>query len=191
MVFTTLDPNMVDPSTNAQQGDLLLEQAASSSTELQFTSVIDSTYSHFYLVLDEIVMSNSGTAIRIQLSTDNGSSYLSGGSDYGYGIHYTSTLGQHGITSSNAAGFINIGTNFGIESDDHVNGRVFLYGANDVGKTTQIESIILHGAAGSPTVLRSATLGMLYGNTGAINALRIYPSAGTFTSGEVRLYGVK
>lgn len=191
MPFPTLDPDMVDANTNATRGELLLEQAASASTELLFTGAMSSTYSQFLIVVDELVMSTVGTALRVQLSKDDGATYISAAASYGYGIHFTSTSGQHGVTSSNSATFVNLASNFGIETEDHINGYCRLYGANEAGKTTDYEGVIMHGTNGSPTIMRSATGGGLYGDTSVINAFRIYPSAGTFTSGTVKLYGIK
>lgn len=170
---------------------LLSTATASSSTEIDFTSSIDSTYG-IYIIKYHGVRASSGTPIlRVRTSTDGGSTFDSGATDYKYVKIYNS-VGNATVTgfSSTGADHIRIthATGVGSSTTDSANGEIVIYDPSDTSKYTGI-SYSTFSIVGTDS---QNERGMGYRvSAGDVDAIRIYPSTSNFAEGEFRLYGVK
>ena len=156
---------------------LLATATASSSASLNFTSVITSAYTGYYLVVENLLTSTTCN-VDLKLSTNNGSTFAASALcattawtlNSGSAPSYDGTSGTMRISTNNASstycGFANISIQgsgtlawWGILTGDHSD-------------NTSDESFVGKTSTG-------------------INAFQLLPTAGTFTSGKVYLYGIK
>lgn len=171
---------------------ILQSQTASNSAELDFTSLITSTYDLYVVEFVNLLPVTNGVDIWLQFSTNNGSSWDATSGHYTWGgfrlITNPSGSGQAG---SNSDSKINISTQTSEMSNSSNGGlsgtlKIFdpLNGTNwpkvtwltDCFDTTSFDLFIF--GAGS------------YHVTTPANAFRILAASGNLASGTVRLYGV-
>jgi hypothetical protein len=174
-------------NSNPSSGDLVLiqSQTASGSSGLTFTTGISSTYDVYYLTYYDVTLAGGDGSINMQYSINGGSSYISSAS---YAI------GGWGSNSNGASGVYAIasGTAFlleGAQTDGTIipaNGKFYLYGLSSSILNQTITGATFSNQAG--TVRNTDFSGQLT-NTAAVNALQIFPGAGTF-SGTFKLYGI-
>jgi hypothetical protein len=159
-------------------------KVASSSTELDFTSVISATYGDYEIRIRDLVTSSASADIWIQLSTNNGSSWITTGYSWGriyMGVSQTLSVGG---SQSSSSGFTVVG---GVGSTlASISGRGILFNLDSVEviKSFLFDSLILQTGTTGTNMQR---FGGSLPTTSAINAIRILPSTGTFTSGSVTL----
>ena len=176
-----------DTSLAAQIGgkiDLVSTVNASAASNVAFTGLA-STYAYYILVSGNLHQS-AVTNLKMQVSTDNGSTWDSAAKYASQGNRMAGSLlyfGQNSQTSFDIAEYI---TNSG-------SGKNFLnmeiYGANDA--TCHFKA---HSRAGYSNVV--ATNGKYFdmvhvrADLTAVNAIKLYAASGTIT-GDFYLYGVK
>lgn len=155
---------------------LLATATASTSSTLNFTSDISSSYSSYILVIENLLPSTT-SSLSMAFSSDNGSTYavsvngskiaandLTGTS----APTYTTTTGSSGVTIAAGSGgniyngILNFTAGF---TDPIIYGNI-CYRANSIANITAMP-------------------------IAAFNAFKLFPSTGSFTSGTVYLYGVK
>ena len=158
---------------------------ASSSATIDFTSLDNTTYRDFILVMSSLLPATDNVELWVRLSTDNGSGF--GTSDCRYA--YT------GFSDANSA--ISFGTNvqsqirlmdgIGNAAGEGINGVIQLHNP----RSTAPVHITFH-TAGVGTDSRSrVTNGGGYRNTSAdVDAIRVLFSSGNIASGTITLYGV-
>jgi len=172
---------------------LLSTQTASNSSEISFTSNIDSTYDSYIFKLINVHTDTDNTYVTFNFSTDGGSNY---------NVTKTSTffMARHNEADTESAvdyqtnrdlaqstGDQQIDVDTGNGSDESVNGTLQLYNPSS---TTFVKHFI--GRFSVYTYHDYARDNYLagYGNTtSAINAIRFKPSSGTF-DGIIKMYGV-
>lgn len=160
---------------------LLATATASTSSTLDFTSVITSSYSSYRLVFENLLTSTTAT-IGVKLSADNGANYT---------LNFGSLLEtlQFGASQSNTLTGIN-NTNPAVISTSR-QATFSGYGSFAVDTNKIVwESLTLENTSGNNQAARTSIFSQ-NGNATAVNAIRFLPSAGTFTSGKIYLYGVK
>lgn len=167
-------------------GETLLDaQTASSSSEIDLTTGIDSTYEEYEIKLSGIVAGTSGAAIDLLVSTDGGTTFKTGASDYQWGVRY---LSGTAASNSDADSRINL-TGLGLSSSagHHADITIRLIKPSSSSLHTYIHWT---GAVRSSSYARIDLLvgGGGYVATTAVDAIRIKMSSGTF-SGDVRLSG--
>ncbi len=179
----------IDPVYIANAGSLIKLQTltASASSTLNFVSQISSTYQSYFVVVENLTFVASTGYLQIKFSTDNGATWLNSGYQGGcqtFPCNQTPTNG----TNSNSAGFgSQLIPLLSQGSSSQANGNVYLFGVGSALQPT------LNGnfTTGSPsgTMYNEICCG---GNTSTgVNAIRFYPSTGTFGSGTITLYGIK
>lgn len=153
---------------------------ASGASSIDFTG-LGTTYDYYVIESSGFTLSSSATLL-LRASTDNGSTYLSGATDYAYaqmiGIPpdvypaFNSSIGASQIPISNYI-------NFGAQGQTYI--RLFGAGKSQLFTTSTLasstEQRVLQNS-GNRTV------------SGAVNAVRLFASSGTVT-GTFKLYGVK
>lgn len=182
-LLTSDGTNWTSASASASGAALTLIQAqdASNSTTIDFTTGIVGSM-HLLLVLRAIVPATDGATLRMQISTDGGSTWKT--SSYLTGINtmpYNSTT----LTNTNStADFVLSGPLDNGSSTSFAHGAIDIYlpAANHayIGGTISF----FNNTGGVPTM---GLVGGKAGNSGT-NALRLIMSSGNITSGSFYLY---
>lgn len=100
-------------------GLVLLEQhTASASATLDFTTFISATYDEYIFELIDLILATDNVSLLMRMSTDGGSSYAAGASDYAYAYNHSTSafsagVGSNGTTSIDLTGGIDNAANNG------------------------------------------------------------------------------
>jgi hypothetical protein len=137
------------------------------------------------LRLNASFVNGSAAAIVLRVSTNNGSSFASAATDYGF-----STLNQQGTTvvgtaSASTNGMLMTSTNADAGSNGISTVDLANFNKNLAGLYKSDTTYVAVGA-----IRRDLCYGNPAANT-ARNALRLLPSAGVFTSGHAALEGIR
>lgn len=173
---------------------LLSTATASSSSSIDFTSEIDSTYDIYQFEFNNIHCSNDGVDFRFNLSIDGGSNYnvskittyitaynLESGATQG--LVYDSTNGDMIGT-----GLANLHRDLGNGNDESLSGYFYLWNPSS--------SVFVKHFMSSSNLLQLNDQCIVahvagYGNTQSpINAIRFQMSAGNLDSGTIKMYGI-
>lgn len=169
---------------------LLSTQTASSSAQIDFTSVITSTYDTYMFVLQDIIPGTDAVSLYLRTSTDNGVSYDAGASDYTT-AGYTNHDGTASVTALNSSGssFVLLGNALGNASGESYSGTVLLH--NPTGSAThRIGRYEAEYVTATPN-LQIYTGSFRRATNADITAVRFLMSSGNIASGTFRLYGLK
>ena len=174
--------------------NLISTQTASSSSTIDFTSGIDSTYKEYVFKFYDIHPSNNGSNFTFNMSADSGSNY---------NVTKTSTSfrSYHAEDDSAAAlayntyddlaqstGFQTIFNSLNNANDGSSSGTLTLY---DPSNTTFVKNYICNTNSMTDSLYSYQNLTAGYGNTtSAVDAVQFKMSAGTIDSGVIKLYGV-
>lgn len=172
----------------AQTGLTLLEShTASSSASLDFTTAISSSYDEYIFELLNIIPATSNTDLYLRVSTDGGSTYVSGTS-------YSSITFAHdnsgsAITGSTSAAQMAMRGNAEISNNANwgINATLRLYSpASAIYKRINGGFNYLNSAGN----MASGDFSGSYNASTAVNAIRFLFSSGNIASGTIRCYGV-
>lgn len=169
---------------------LLDTKTASSSATIDFTSYIDSTFKQYIVEWDGVKSSSPGNGLQMRISTDGGSTWKSGASDYAYSLHYWSSgATTNTVQSSTGVASMNccVAT-IGSTTNTAGSGTVKCFNPADSARFFSIhtESTVVNS---STSVWGSRGVGN-YTTAGAVNAFRFLMQSGNIVSGTFRLYGV-
>jgi len=171
---------------------LLLTVTASASSSMDFTSNIDSTFKLYRLDLIDIILADEPRDIFLRTSTDGGSIFDFGASDYGF-VKISRDSDGNTRDGASASASARIGLNNGINrlglaSGEAFNARIYIW--NPAG--TNFTQISWEG-----TYISDAGVGVLINGQGwrnsaaNVDAIRILPGGvGNIASGEGNLYGM-
>jgi len=152
---------------------------ASASSALTFTDLED--YLMVRLVFVDLLRATAITTLRMRLSSDNGSSYIS-----------TSMYGTRWMDA--AGGESEEDTSFNLSGDNtylYNSGIITLYNFNSATPTSMQGTMICStSASGGGTANPQYLVGLQQGST-AMNAIQILSGLGNLTSGSVYLEGFK
>jgi hypothetical protein len=167
---------------------------ASASSTIDFVNgsggvVLDGTYDNYVILISEVVFSTNAV-FNMRTSSNAGVSYDSGASDYAW----LRVSGQGTSATASSAGDI-------ADTFIDMGGANYQTGA---GKTASGEIVIYNPSAALNTMISYSMRGNESGGgvsqdigsaarlaAADVDAIRIYPSAGNFTSGTFSLYGIK
>jgi len=174
-----------DPAAGGGSWNYLASASASASASLDFTSVIDGTYNHHVLVWrDGVHSASGGNIIRLELSTDNGSSWITSGyqSGYTYDAYNAATWANSSSTAGITTTFITNST-----AGSNNSGILHLYNLYDSGSW-----VAAHGQAAFllGSTWQKAVITGSYQATSQVDAFRVIAGSGTMTTGEYILYGI-
>lgn len=168
-------------------GMILLEQyTASSSSALNFTSCLSSTYDTYKITFTAIKTSSNGVYVGIQVSTDGGSSYVTSAS-YVYRIIYwnTASAQDNNASATNMRLFQATAT----AASPNLNAEVTYY--NPLGSSGYKSFTVMGSTLTDSGTVAAGMLGTgYYAAETAVNAFRVIPESGTLASGTVRCYGL-
>ena len=169
-------------------GNVFLASAtASASASLTFATGIDATYNCYMFVLDNLLMASASTFFRFRTSTNGGSSYDTGLSDYSYNVWYQAGTGAVSYIQDDADSKINIIKAQGNSANNGLSGILYLVNPSGTGYTQCLFSTRgtantgdQHMTTGSGTRLSAAD----------VDAVQFVNSSGNIASGTISMYGM-
>ncbi|TAL08331.1 MAG: hypothetical protein EPO02_13190 [Nitrospirae bacterium] len=149
---------------------LLNTKTPTTSTALNFTSLMSATYTLYALVVNGLVPNTGTPAFKMQFSTNNGSSYLATGYQSGFNrIFYNTTTYTNSNSTTEMLLTAPTSTSFATNGIFYITSGGFCFGASGNGNTC------------------GNTVSINPGIT--VNAFTVYFTSGTF-SGTLSLYGI-
>jgi len=181
----------VDASGNTLS--LITTATASSDATIEFTSGIDSTYKRYIIEMIDVVPATDDAVISARISTDGGSTWKSGSSDYKYVILWAYESGgpAHSYDRDNDRMVISRPSSGGL---GNASGESF---SGSLRCTDPASSSVEQGfywdavytqSDGNLCVLSG---GGLYDTPAAIDGIQFLMSTGNISSGIFKLYGLK
>lgn len=164
---------------------------ASNDATVDFTSGIDSTYKAYITLLEKVVPSNDNVNLHLRVSTNTGSSWHAGASDYSHSRFVFSDGGSSVGGALGASAIVLNGTStWGSDTGEGGQGFVLVTSPSDTTIHTYVTARLTYN---EPTAGRTgqALSGGKYKSTTAIDGIRLYFSSGNIESGTFKLYGVK
>jgi hypothetical protein len=168
---------------------LLASAAAASSATVDFSAHITSGFDEYLITVRNLVPATNASDLWFRVSTDGGSTFKAGASDYGY---------AQGGGSSGAAAYNNgsgagaqIAMAFGLSNagaSRPLSGEIRIFGP----ASSSEKMITWHfGFVDSAGVWRYAMGAGSYNATTVIDAFRLMMSSGNIASGTIALYGLR
>jgi|DEB0MinimDraft_10_1074344.scaffolds.fasta_scaffold00353_1 hypothetical protein len=176
---------------DSQSYDLVLlsTATASASASLTFTSSIDSTYQAYVFLLDNIAPATDGVDLYLRFSTNGGSSYNAGATDY-----IQASLGvDSGGTARNVTGtqsaVILSSLDIGNSGNEFLGGVVTLIDpAGGGGVQVTMNTFAQDSSVGQASCVGGSRFGA---SASAVDAVQFLMSSGNIASGTIRMYGMK
>ena len=169
---------------------------ASSSSSLDFTSNIDSTYNIYKFRFINIHPSNNATRLQYNLSVDGGSNYNVAKTTHSFKAYHNeagdtaAVTYETGTDLAQGTGTQFIGDDISNANDASMSGEMFLFNPSSTTFVKHIITVTSSLANGDFAVWNSTGTG--YGNTtSAVDAVQFTMSSGTIDSGRIALYGIK
>lgn len=174
---------------SAAQGisvDLISSRTASASPVIDFTN-LSSTYISYHLVLTNVAPATDIVDLQIQVSTDNGATFLVG-TGYRFASRTRDQVGTEIPYSSATAGWIKLSHSQGNGTNEDLSGNIYIFNPGASKRTiismdttyADDNNQLTHFAGGGDNVTASP-----------VDAIRLKMSSGNIASGEFRLYGLK
>jgi len=162
--------------------------AGASSVEVP--NVISSSYTTFLIIGTGIEIDTDNNHIRFQISTDNGSSFVTSSiyDTQGHGYQAGSSVNPINLTNSSYAVICGYG-NQGSAAAETVSFELWLANPTNttVNKLCWGHQVSQNQSGGA---LLDAQVGIMIEQTGAYDAFKIFPGAGNFDAGIIKVYGV-
>ena len=167
---------------------------ASSSSDISFTSGIDSTYDKYCFIFNNIHPQTDSQTWQVNFSSDTGSNYnVTKTTTYFRAYHYESgsspTLGYDtGEDIAQGTGFQTIGYGVGSDNDQSISGYMYLYAPSD---TTYVKHFLIRASAVHAGDIAFDHYTSGYCNTtSAVDAVQFKFGSGNTDAGVVKLYGI-
>ena len=178
-------------STISQDFAVLETQTASSSSELDFTSNIDSTYKIYELHLIDVLPA-SVAMLEFFVSTDGGSSFETGASDYSWGYVESNGASGTSVSTDTADDSIPIvATNLVATASAGVSGKITIYNPAGTTANCSVHATGMYQNTGNQLVPFNLA-GRYVGGTTAVDAFRLKMNGGVnIATGIVKLIGIK
>lgn len=166
------------------------EQTASNSATIDFTTGIDDTFEEYEVHFIDVVPATDNVMLRLRVSTDGGSNWAAGATDYGY-IRQASRIAVTAWTASSAisADHAQVVDRVGNASNETLNGSIRAHNLRSTARYKMFTHNTTHWNSNAEIEIMVG--GSVYKSTTAVNGLRLYMSSGNITSGTFRLYGVR
>ena len=187
---------IIDLVGGGGMGTLLGTASASSSTSVDIgpsqdlNATIDDTYEEYELHIIDYIPATDNTDVYLRTSSNSGSSYDAGATDYKYaGLGYRDAGSNDNFASAGAAQIQLQELGTGNTAGESFNCVIKFF--NPAGTSNTKNFMWASVAEQSPGGCSTWRGGGLRDSTSAVNALRILSSSGNITSGLFKLYGIK
>lgn len=183
-----------NPYTNAGSLILLSTQTASASASISFTSGIDSTYSEYLFIFNNMHPATNGTNFQFNGSSDGGSNYNvtktttffkanhdEGGTDTNFGYATGNDLAQSTAYQDIAEYTVN-------DDDNSLSGTLHIF---EPSSTTFVKHFLanVNNTRGGPYAQNQFAAGY-FNSVSAINALDFKFASGNIDAGTIQMFGV-
>ena len=182
--------------TTTSLGNLVFisRSTASSSSSVNITSGIDSTYKEYIFIFNNIHASADGENLQFNLSIDGGSNYNVTKTDSVFRAFHAEGGGSQGLDYqttldvAQSTGFATLNTGLGNANDESLSGFLHLF---DPSNTTFVKHYISRTSNLHDSELAIDFFSGGYANTtSAVNAIQFKMASGNIDSGTIDLYGV-
>jgi hypothetical protein len=170
---------------------LLSSQTASNVANLSFTQLNNALYRVYLFEFDSVLPATDSTTLWLRLSSNGGSSYDAGASDYAHLVEAASTLST-APAYHNSAGATQIAVTFSNDvgnaaGEEGVTGRLWLFKAPSAAQAR----VHFEFDYENPSGLLVQVAGRGRRNAAQdTDAVRFLFSSGNITSGTIRMYGL-
>lgn len=164
-----------------------LQTVASSSATVEFTDLDDTSYVGYCVSFSHVAPATDAAPLILRSSSNNGSSYDSGASDYAWAGLQVNTAGTVSGAADTADTGLYIGSQHGNAANEDCSGLVYVFNPRQSKYTTFHSHMMFTNAAGG-NVFRQ-----IYGkrlSTSAVNAIQFRFYSGNIASGTFDLYGL-
>jgi len=167
----------------------LATRTASASASLNFTEFNNTLYRRYEFELDSLLPATDNTTFWLRTSTNGGSTYDAGATDYAYtGTEKGSGAEVDSVDSLGAPQIVLCTSVGNAAGEQGVSGIVSVWGAGVAARTTFRTFLHSFDAAdGSPFIVNGAAARLASQDT---DAVRFLFSSGNITSGTIRMYGI-
>ena len=158
-------------------------------SSVDITSGIDSTYDSYLVDIVDLIPASNNTALYFRVTTDGGSTFKSGASDYWFhGLNTSSTSSSYSSNAIHGYSEIWLGAQIGNGASEGIKAHLLLH--NPSSSATKC-CISYQGVQSNSTSLKGVGGAGLYNAATAVDGFRLLMSSGNLTSGTIRLYGIK
>jgi len=191
---TTIFDNGAMSSSFGTSLKLISKQTASSSTSINFTTGIDSSFNEYIFYFVNLHPATNDVTLNVEFSTDGGSSY---------GVNKTTTFFAARHRESDSATNLDYVTNrdlaqstssqklcydIGNLNDESACGWLKLFDPGGTGEVKQFLSTFVGN--GQAEDCQNSFVGGYVNTTSAIDAVKFTMSSGNIDSGDIIMYGV-
>jgi hypothetical protein len=172
------------PSSGAMT--LITTTTASSSATVDFTG-LTSTYKNYVVIVTNAVPATNNAALYLRTSTNNGSSFDTGASDYySTGTNFGNTTWNY-LAVPDSQGYMNAS---GMVNNTTQGGTSFTLTLVNPSGATRTQWYLTGFENGNFEVGAFTRGGYRLATTGAVNAIRFFYNSGNIASGTFKLYGI-
>ena len=193
---TLLDAGALDSGVATGAMVLLSTSTASSSSTIDITSGIDSTYKVYVFKFIDIHQSNDGADFQFQVDTGTNTNYNQTITSAGFVCEHdeadtATTLATHSGSAvlHQETGFQDLGRSLGNDNDQSLSGQLYLFDPSNSSHVTHFEAVINEAGSTNQSVQRHVS--GYVNTTTAITRIRFKADAGTIDSGTIKMYGIK
>ena len=193
---TLLDAGALDSGVATGAMVLLSTSTASSSSTIDITSGIDSTYKVYVFKFIDIHQSNDGADFQFQVDTGTNTNYNQTITSAGFVAENmedgtANTLATHSGSAvlHQETGFQDLGRSLGNDNDQSLSGQLYLFDPSNSSHVTHFEAVINEAGSTNQTVQRHVA-GYI-NTTTAITRIRFKADSGNIDSGTIKMYGIK
>jgi hypothetical protein len=176
-----------DGSWSAPSYEFISSQTASASSSIVFTG-LSSTYSTYYVFLDNVVAATDAANLLLRTSSDNGVSYDTGASDYiknSFAVNSDAGSGATGQTAS----FILVAAAVENTPSLGISSQITIINPSNSSYRKSIFFNSYYQLASGLFQFQNAASQRT--STDAINAIQFIFSPGNITTGTFKLYGIR
>ncbi len=177
--------------TVAYHGIVLSVQDASASADIEFVTGLTNHFIRYEIDITNASWSAATTLLNLLVSTDRGTTWETGASDYAYGVksvQYSSgpTVADDDDSSTGAAAISLINKNATNTADNVFNGKIIIHNPAATVKTMITWDLNYNGSSGD--LINIKGIGQ-YLTADIINGIKLVPTSGTITAGRFTLTG--
>jgi len=167
---------------------MLQQQTASNSASLNFTNFVDDEFDDYFVIIERLIPATDGSLLRMRTSTNGGSSYDSGASDYHYSRGGTTAAGS-GTNANTASLAIDMTSNVGNAANETgVSGRIDFCKPSDAVYFGMNFAVRWIDTGTIPLDMTGCGYRMAAAD---VDAFQLLFSSGNITSGSAKLYGLR
>jgi hypothetical protein len=174
----------------AGQWHLIATNTPSAAASTTFTGFDAAVYRDYMIVVEKLAPATDNTVLRLRTSTDGGSNYDSGASDYIWGLTHSLTAGGSGnagsVNDDNDSEIELTSAGVGNAAGEYFSGVIEIINPG----AAAVCEIIWRGTFGTDAGARVAVQGAGARNASAnVDAVQLIFASGNIASGTVKFYG--